>query len=80
LKKDPNDETSYISYAIALANRGRINESIAAINKKLKITPNDAQTYDILMKLYNAIGDKAKAQQAASRVQEITEKEQGEAK
>ena len=78
--KDANDETSYINYAIALANKGRIPEAINAINKKLKITPNDAQTYDILGKLYIAVGDKAKAQQATAREQEIMEKEQGDAK
>ena len=80
LSKDANDETSYINYAIALANKGRVPEAVNAINKRLKITPNDAQTYDILAKLYNAMGDKAKAQQAMVREQEIVEKEQNEGK
>ena len=79
-QKDANDETSYINYAIALANKGRVPEAVNAMNKRLKITPNDAQTYDILAKLYNAMGDKAKAQQAMVREQEIVEKEQNEGK
>ena len=76
MAKDPKDETSYISYAIALANQGRVPEAINAVNSKLKLTPNDAQTWDILAKLYNAVGNKAKAQEANSRAQEIAEKEQ----
>ena len=76
LTEDPKDETSYISYAIALANQGRVPEAINAVNNKLKLTPNDAQTWDILAKLYNAVGNKAKAQEANSRAQEIAEKEQ----
>lgn len=75
LQKEPNDETAYDNYAIALANKGKINEAINAINNKLKFTPNDAQSYELLSKLYQAIGDKVNAQRAATRVQEITEKE-----
>ncbi|MFI5196365.1 MAG: hypothetical protein ACHQD8_04685 [Chitinophagales bacterium] len=75
LQKDPNDESSYDNYAIALANKGKMKEAIDAVNKKLKFTPNDAQSYDLLSKLYQATGDKVHAQQAAIRAQEITEKE-----
>jgi tetratricopeptide (TPR) repeat protein len=76
-KKEPNDESSYDSYAIALANKGRINDAIIAIKKKLTFTPNDLQSYDLLTKLYRAIGDKVNEQQAASKIREIQEKEQG---
>jgi len=44
----------------------------------LKYTPNDAQTYELQMKLYQAIGDKIHAQQAAAKIQEIMAQEQGE--
>ncbi len=78
LAKDPNDETSYIGYAIALANKGQVPEAIAAVNRKLKISPNDVQSYDILSKLYMAIGDKNKAHDAQVREQEIINAEQGD--
>jgi tetratricopeptide (TPR) repeat protein len=77
LKKEPNDESTYEGYAIALANTGKIREAINAINTKLKFTPNDAATYELLSKLYNGIGDKVHAQQAASSAQEIINKAQG---
>ncbi len=78
LKKDPRDESSYDNYAIALANRGHIPEAVNAINAKLKFTPEDLQSYDILIKLYQAMGDKAHAQQAAMTAQGIEEKLQGQ--
>ena len=78
LAKDPNDETSYINFAIALANRGRLPEAATALNRRLKLTPNDAQTYDILTKIYSAMGDKANAQQAHAREQELMEKQEAE--
>jgi len=76
LAKDPNDETSHINYAITLANKGNINGAIAVVNKKLKITPNDAQTYQILEQLYMAIGDKAHAQEMHMHIQELQEAEE----
>ena len=77
LKKDPRDETSYDNYAIALANKGRLPEAVNAINARLKMTPSDLQSYDLLIKLYNAMGDKVHAQQTANTAQAIMEKEQG---
>ncbi len=75
LQKDPHDETSLYNYAISLANKGRIPESIVILNKRLKMTPNDLNVYNILIKLYQAIGDRANAQKTASIAQAIAEKE-----
>lgn len=77
LKKDPRDETSYDNYAIALANKGRLPEAVNAINARIKMTPEDVQSYELLIKLYQAMGDKAHAQQAAATAQEIVDKQQG---
>ncbi len=91
LQKEPDDESSYDNYAIALANKSQLlakegrnseavtamNDAINALNNKLKFTPDDLQTLDLQYKLYQATGDKVHAQQAASRIQEIQEKEQG---
>lgn len=77
LKQDPRDETSYDNYAIALANKGRLPEAVNAINAKLKITPEDIQSYELLIKIYQAMGDKVHAQQAANTAQAIVDKEQG---
>ena len=76
LQKEPNDESSYDNYAIALANTGRMNDAINAINKKLKFTPSDVQSLDLLSKLYKATGDKVHEQQAESTIQDIQSKEQ----
>jgi tetratricopeptide (TPR) repeat protein len=78
LVKDPNDETSLTGYAIAMANKGGMAEAIGAIQKKLKITPNDVQSYDILAKLYNAAGDRNKAHEAQMKEQELIAAEQGD--
>jgi predicted Zn-dependent protease len=78
LTKDPNDETSLTGYAIAMANKGQMAEAISAIQKKLKITPNDVQSYDILAKLYNAAGDRNKAHEAQMKEQELINAEQGD--
>ena len=78
LAKDPKDETSYIGYAVCLANKGRMPEAINAVNQKLKIAPNDIQSYDILAKLYTAMGDKNKANEAQMKEQEIISAEQGD--
>lgn len=78
LKKDPNDESSYDNFAIALANRGRMQDAIAATNAKLKLTPRDVQTYQLQMQIYKAVGDRAHEQDAAMKAQAIISEEQGE--
>ena len=77
-KKEPEDESSYDNYAIALANLGKMNEAITALNTKLKYTPKDLQTYELLIKLYQATGDKNSAQQTAAKAQAIADEEQSE--
>jgi tetratricopeptide (TPR) repeat protein len=77
LKQDPKDESSYDNYAIALASKGRMPEAVNAINAKLKMMPGDIQSYELLMKIYQAMGDKAHAQEAANTAQAIIDKEQG---
>jgi len=71
LKREPDDESSYTGYAIALANKGMLKEAIAALNTNLKYTPNDLQVYSLLIKIYGAMGDKANEQKAMMRAQEI---------
>lgn len=78
LKREPNDESSYDNYAIALANKGRVQEAAAAVNTKLKFTPSDVQSYELLIKIYKAIGDNAHANEAAMRAQAIIDEEQSE--
>jgi tetratricopeptide (TPR) repeat protein len=77
-KKNPNDESSYDNYAIALANKGRIPEALAATKQKLKFTPRDLQTYELQMKIYQAIRDTRGYQEAASQAQAIVNEEQSE--
>ena len=77
LKQDPNDESSYDNYAIALASKSRIPEAIAALQKKLKMDAEDLSSYQVLINIYRAIGDKQHEQEAASTAQAIQEKQQG---
>ena len=75
-KEYPKDETSYDNYAIALASKGRMPEAVSVLNARLKMTPEDLQTYELLIKIYQAMGDKVHAQQAATTAQEIADKQQ----
>jgi tetratricopeptide (TPR) repeat protein len=78
LKKEPNDESSYYNYAVTLASLGKIPEAINAINTKLKYTPRDLQSYDLLIRIYDAIKDTRHKQEVLSRAQEIQQEDQGE--
>ncbi len=71
LTEDPKNETVYINYAISLASTGRMKEAIDAINQGLKYTPFDIGLYDILSKLYEAVGDTHDAQLARGKAQEL---------
>ena len=76
---DPNNETIFINYAIALAstqNLDNVKKAIEVLNKDIKMVPSDIQAYQVLSQLYNAIGDKEHAQQAASTMNELILKEQ----
>jgi tetratricopeptide (TPR) repeat protein len=78
MQQDPNDESSMDNYAIALASKGRIPDAIAQVRKKLKMDPEDLQSYQLLINIYKATGDKQSAQQAAMEAQAIIDKQQGE--
>jgi tetratricopeptide (TPR) repeat protein len=58
------------------ANLNRVGAAIQVMNDKAKMTPNDAQTHQMLMELYLEAGDRNKAQQEANKVQELVEREQ----
>jgi predicted Zn-dependent protease len=78
LSLNPKNETAYCNYAIALANINQLDAAIQALEQGLKFTPSNEQMWDILSKLYNAKGDKAKAQEAYNNAQTIIMREQGE--
>jgi two-component SAPR family response regulator len=59
------------NYAVALATKGKINEALAVIDKKLKMEPRDLQSYQLLINIYRAVGDKAREQQAISKAKAI---------
>jgi predicted Zn-dependent protease len=78
LTEDPNNETGYSNLAVALANTGRIDAAIDALNRELKFTPQSIETYDLLSRLYKAKGDNAHAQEAANTAQSIYQQEKGD--
>ncbi len=78
LQQNPDDETAYPPYAIALANTGRLDAAIAALQKGLTLLPNSIEQWQLLAKLYDAKGDRAAAADAMNRAQGILMAEQEE--
>ncbi len=71
---DPNDETVYTNYAIALfstQNPDNVRKGLDMINRKIKMDPGDVQTYQVAVAMYNAVGDKEHAQQMETRMNEL---------
>ena len=63
LKLDQSNENIWYFYAISLANIGKFQDAIMAINKAIEIDPNSTpEWYQIASKLYAQIGDNQNAQ------------------
>ncbi|NBX28223.1 MAG: hypothetical protein EBR55_08295 [Chitinophagia bacterium] len=73
---DSNNETAYINAAIAAANVGDINKAIAYIEQVLKMNPEDLDSLQIAMQLYQAKGDTQTAQKYYSQAQLLIEQSQ----
>lgn len=76
---DPNDETIYSNYAIALfstQNIDSVKKAIDVISRGIKMDPGNIQSYRIAAAMYGAIGDKAHAQQMETTMNELIMQEQ----
>ena len=73
VQTEPNDETVYSPYAMALASVGQFNQAIAVLNQAIKLDPSDAGSYDMMSKIYNAMGDRDNAQKAMNMAQQLSQ-------
>lgn len=70
-KAAPKDESSFENYAVALATTGRMKEAIAVMEGKLKMDPADMGSYQMLINIYKAMGDKVNQQRTLARAKAI---------
>ncbi len=77
-QESPKDESSMDSYAEAFARKGKIDDAVTVVNNKLKINPDDLQTYQLLINIYKSIGDKVREQQTISKARAIAAQQEGE--
>jgi hypothetical protein len=69
LKADQSDEMVYFNYALALASVGQMAKAVDAINQAINLDASRPDFYDLLAKIYHAVGDKAKEQESLNRLQ-----------
>ncbi len=79
LQRDSTNTVALQNYAIAMANTNRLPEAIAALERATRINPEDIQALMDLAKMYEAIGNRAAAQQASFRAQELIAEQQEDA-
>lgn len=69
LQADQSDEMVYFYYAVSLASMGHVNEAIVALNQAISLDASRPDFYDMLAKIYHITGDKAKEQDALTKMQ-----------
>lgn len=75
LTSDKSNENTWYYYAISLANTGKINEAIQAIQNAIDIdSESNPEWFQILSKLYTQIGDQQNAQLNLNKAYDLANK------
>jgi hypothetical protein len=74
VQDDASNDMVFVKYATVLASKGMLREALVALDKAMKIDSSNPAVYNLQAQIYNAMGDRAHAQQAQAMMQQLTQK------